>query len=134
LSDVHTGNVSQLLLDGWLSTGDVEGHLRRSRTAYRDRLEAALREVRDDGSLQLYCEPRGGYHLFCRLPAPLTSAAVRARCAAAGIYFLCGDLFAADGTLDDYLRLCVSSLPPPAIQVGLRRLSHVVRELMVASR
>ncbi|HKU66858.1 MAG TPA: PLP-dependent aminotransferase family protein [Candidatus Baltobacteraceae bacterium] len=133
LSDLHTSTISQLLIDGWLSMGKVGAHIQRSRQVYQERLSTALKELRGQSLLKPFCEPESGFYIFCRLPSPLRAAALRARAAEFGIHFMCGDSFSHDGNYSDYLRLCTSRLPPPAIQVGIRRLLNVVEEALATA-
>lgn len=129
LTDLHTSTISQYLVEGWLSTGDVRGHLQRCRATYRERVDLAFRILQGDGTLRPYMEPAGGFYLFCGLPEPLTAAKLRAHSVQRSVIFASGDAFTVDGSLGNYLRLCVSSTDLPTIRVGLERMLRLVEEL-----
>ena len=133
LTDLHTSTISQYLVEGWLSTGDVRGHLQRCRNTYRERVNLALRILQGNGKLRPYVEPTGGFYLFCGLPAPLTSAKLRAHSVHRSVIFASGDAFTIDGSLAGHLRLCVSSTDLPTIRVGLERMLRLVEELSVSA-
>src|SRR5690606_11782086 len=110
LTDLHTSTVSQLLVEAWLSTGDVVGHLRRCRVTYRQRIDAALQQMGEGESLQPFLAPPGGFYVFARLQGSLSAEAVRNEAIGRGISFAPGRHFAADGGFGDHLRLCVATL------------------------
>lgn len=129
LADLHTSTVSQFLVEGWLGTGDVRGHLARCQRAYAQRLAAALRIVRPAGLLRPFLEPNGGMYLFCGLPPGLTASALRRRSGERGVIFAAGDAFSPDGGYGDHLRLSFSTTGPAAIRVGLDRLQRLIADM-----
>lgn len=129
LTDLHTSTVSQFLVEGWLSTGDVHGHIKTCRDVYRQRLAQALTVLSARPTLRPWLEPEDGFYIFCRLPAGLTAARLRAESVHRGVIYASGDAFSVDGGLADHLRLCVSSCDGPTIQAGLERLQRLAEAL-----
>lgn len=134
LTDLHTSTVSQLLVEAWLSTGDVVGHLRRCRVTYRQRIDAALQQMGEGESLQPFLAPPGGFYVFARLQGSLSAEAVRNEAIGRGISFAPGRHFAADGGFGDHLRLCVATLAVPTIRSGIQRLHRLWEELTQAGQ
>ncbi len=128
MTDLHTGPIPQLLLEGWLMSSDVPAHVAFARQAYAARLSAALAEL-EDGPLQPVLRPRAGIYLFCRISSGLPACTLQQRSAEHGVVFAPGDEFSPTGELGDHLRLCVSGLSAASIHVGLRRLKQLLREI-----
>ena len=128
MTDLHTGPIPQLLLEGWLMSSDVPGHVAFARQVYSERLAAALAELQH-GPLQPVLRPSTGMYIFCRIASGLKASFVQQRSAPRGVVFAPGDEFSAGGELGDHLRLCVSGLPAASIRAGLRRLTRLLEEL-----
>ncbi|QFG26757.1 PLP-dependent aminotransferase family protein [Actinomadura sp. WMMB 499] len=95
-------------------------HLRES----RDALAAALRERLPDWEFRL---PEGGMSLWVRLPAPVASQLAEAA-ERNGVRVVPGPVFAADGLLEDYVRLPYV-LPPDALRTAVDRLAAAYRRV-----
>ncbi len=128
MTDLHTGPIPQLLLEGWLMSSDVPAHVAFARQAYAARLSAALEEL-EEGPLVPVLRPAAGIYLFCRMTCGQQAVSLQQRSAEYGVVFAPGDEFSSTGELGDHLRLCVSGLPVPSIHVGLRRLKQLLREI-----
>jgi len=128
MTDLHTGPIPQLLLEGWLMSSDVGEHVAFARQVYQERLAAALEEL-ENGPLQPVLRPGAGIYLFCRITSGLPAIFLQQRSAAHGVVFAPGDEFSPSGELGDHLRLCVSGLPAASIHVGLRRLKQLLKEI-----
>ncbi|MFD0900537.1 MocR-like transcription factor YczR [Actinomadura sediminis] len=95
-------------------------HLRAS----RDALAAALRERLPDWEFRL---PEGGMSLWARLGAPVASQFAETA-ARFGVRVVPGPVFAADGVLEDYVRLPYV-LPPDALRAAVDRLAAAYRRV-----
>ncbi|MBE1536151.1 MocR-like transcription factor YczR [Actinomadura algeriensis] len=93
-------------------------HLRES----RDALAAALRERLPDWEFRL---PEGGMSLWARLGAPVATQLAETA-ARFGVRVVPGPVFAADGVLEDYVRLPYV-LPPDALRTAVDRLAAAYR-------
>jgi GntR family transcriptional regulator/MocR family aminotransferase len=128
MTDLHTGPIPQLLLEGWLMASDVGEHVAFARRVYAERLRAALAEL-EGGPLQPVLRPRSGMYIFCRIQSGLPAITLQQRSAEHGVVFAPGDEFSPGGELGDHLRLCVSGLSVASIRVGLQRLRQLLREI-----
>jgi 2-aminoadipate transaminase len=129
LTDLHTSTVSQFLVEGWLTTADVRGHLRTCQRVYGERLRLALDCLRRHPLIEPYIEPQGGIYVFGRILTGIQAARLRVESAERGVIFAPGDAFAVAGGLQDCLRLCVGASDLAALRVGLGRLLRLVEEL-----
>lgn len=128
-TDLHTSGISQLLIEGWLATGNVSAHIKRCKAEYAARLDVALAEIARGNELRPIILPRGGFYVFCSLPERLSAAAVKAASAQKGVSFALGEYFSPAEDLVGQLRLSVSTAAPPIVRTGLRRLAQVIRSL-----
>ncbi|RSN70781.1 MocR-like transcription factor YczR [Actinomadura sp. WAC 06369] len=93
-------------------------HLRES----RDALAAALRERLPDWEFRL---PEGGMSLWARLGAPVATQLAETA-GRFGVRVVPGPVFAADGVLEDYVRLPYV-LPPDVLRTAIDRLAAAYR-------
>jgi DNA-binding transcriptional MocR family regulator len=89
---------------------------------------SALRRHVAPGALT-YRAASGGLYLWCRLSAGFDARDLIQAATAAGVAFVAGDHFYADGAGANQLRLCFSSVPTPRIEEGVRRLGALIGEL-----
>ena len=69
-SDVHSTMFSQLLVDGWMSNYDFEGHIEKIRGIYRRKLNLMCDCIdKELGDFVSYVRPEGGLFIWCDLPA-----------------------------------------------------------------
>ncbi len=99
---------------------------------HRKRLRAGLRERRDAlaaalaaelPQLELACLPRGGLHLWLRLPDGADDEAVARRAAAAGVVVSAGRRWFPGEAPAPHLRLTYAAEPPARLTEGVRRLA-----------
>jgi 2-aminoadipate transaminase len=106
-----------------LATGFLDGHLERLRAtlrARRDALLAALERHMPAGCA--WSPARGGYFVWVRLPQGLDAAALLPAAEAAGVAYLPGARFFAEGGGGNSLRLSFSLLPGDELSEGAARL------------
>ncbi len=139
LVDLESNPLAQWAVAEYLDRGEFDDHLARLVPVYaarRDALEAALRH--EAGDMLRWRSPAGGFYLWAQLLGGLRAREVLAEASREGVAFVPGDLFHADGGGRDALRLAFSSLMPPQIEEGVRRLatavSTVVERRSVAHR
>jgi 2-aminoadipate transaminase len=104
----------------------VRGLLRLRRDALVTRLTAGL-----DGTGARWSNPEGGYFLWLELPAQLSAAELLADCERAGVTFVPGPGFFADGGGSSSARLCFSFHSVDEIADGADRLVAAARGRLV---
>ncbi|QXJ19960.1 PLP-dependent aminotransferase family protein [Actinomadura graeca] len=115
--------VRELLLRGGEVRAERAEDLRRG----RDALAAALRELLPGWEFRL---PAGGMSLWARIGAPVATQLAEAS-ERAGVRVVPGPVFAADGVLEDYVRLPYV-LPAAVLRTAVERLAAVHREVQAA--
>jgi DNA-binding transcriptional MocR family regulator len=122
---VQEAAVELLAAAGWrrhLST------LHRELAARRDALLAAL--VRHAPDLTVPLVPRGGLHLWARLPDGVDDVELAARCGRRGLRVSAGTPYHAGEPPAPYLRVSYAAEPAPRLVAGARVLGEVLDELI----
>jgi DNA-binding transcriptional MocR family regulator len=99
----------------------INGLLRARRDAM---LDALAREMPDDAS---WTRPDGGYFVWLELPSGPPTAELLVEAEEAGVTFVKGTDFFADGEGEHALRLAFSFVSPDEIAEGVARLAALVR-------
>lgn len=113
----------------FMELGLFDAHVETLRAAYRarrDRFCAALaRHLPADCRWQI---PGGGFFVWLRLPAGMDSAAMLPQAEAAGVAYVPGTRFYADGRRSGYVRLAFTLLAPDELEEGARRFGTVLKQ------
>ncbi|NYT08216.1 MAG: PLP-dependent aminotransferase family protein [Methanomicrobiales archaeon] len=129
-ADLHSNFLSQVILHRYLSTHDLDSHVRKVSRVYGGhcRLMCDLLDDLMPGGVT-HTSPEGGMFLMCTLPAGISSMAVFRKGISEGVAVLPGTPFYVDGGGEDTIRLNFSSAGEDAIREGLERLARVVRKI-----
>jgi 2-aminoadipate transaminase len=113
----------------FLTGGFLPGHLKRIRELLRLRRDALVAELEAGltGYGVRWSNPQGGYFLWLELPAQLSAAELLADCERAGVTFVPGPGFFADGGGAGSARLCFSFHDVQDITTGAARLTAAAR-------
>ncbi len=112
----------------FIELGLLDPHVERLRTSLgerRDTMMTALARHLPSGCT--WNPALGGYFVWVRLPANIDGAATLPAAEAAGVSYLPGERFFAEGGGHHYLRLSFSLLPLEQITEGVARLGAVLR-------
>ncbi|MFN8635152.1 MAG: PLP-dependent aminotransferase family protein [Chloroflexota bacterium] len=123
--DLFTNGLGQLVLAEVLASRAYDQHLAALRTEHVARhaaLAAALKCYLPAGALT-WRPATGGVYVWCRLRGSADATTLLRHAQAAGVTFIPGEPFYADGLGRHELRLCFSAVPPAAIDAGARRLA-----------
>ncbi|MEP9348039.1 PLP-dependent aminotransferase family protein [Xanthobacter sp. KR7-225] len=104
-----------------LSDGSYRKHL----AALRGRLAKRRREVAEALAglgVRLWCEPRGGFYLWCRLPAGRDAAQVAQAALAEEVVLAPGNVFSVSQSAPDFMRFNVAQTDGAALRVLARAL------------
>jgi 2-aminoadipate transaminase len=119
----------QAALFEFVNGGFFEPNLERLRRELRRRRDTMLAALaRELGDAARWNEPDGGYFLWLELPEDVDVASLAERSQQAGVTFVKGADFYADGGGEHAVRLAFSFAPPDEIDEGVARLSRLVRE------
>jgi 2-aminoadipate transaminase len=127
-TDQCAGALGQMLLERYGRGGGFERHLPAARALYASHwaaLSGALEREMPDGVT--WSEPTGGFLTWVTLPDGMDADALRADALAAGVAYVPGRPFFADGGGARSLRLSFSHLDEAELEAAVERLAGVVR-------
>ena len=134
-ADLHSNSFSQYLLERFVRDGHFAKHIENTKTAYRRRRDCMAAALQQDPSIGLdFSVPRGGFYIWCRLPAGVEQSALLANAAARGVVFLPGRACYPTEPTENCLRLNFSHASEENIDVGIERFLESVREARVWGR
>lgn len=125
-ADLHTSTVDQAAAARYLADRDLDAHLARVRTAYRDRRDALLAGLPDalpTGSA--WNRPEGGMFVWVRLPEGHDATALLRTAITHDVAYVPGTPFYATAPDPATLRMSFTTHTPAEITEGLARLAKV---------
>lgn len=128
-ADLHSNFFCQKILHRYLTTCDLDTHLRTITTVYQKKCRMMC-DLFDDLLPDLtHTRPEGGLFLMAGLPSGLLSRRVFEEGVREKVAVLPGQPFYVDGGGDETIRLNFSSPSEEQIGEGMHRLASVVRNL-----
>lgn len=121
---------TQVICAEFFNRGLYPGHLERIRAVHRERRDAMMKSLSDhmpEGVKWVY--PDGGLFTWVQLPGGLSSTELQPEVMAAGVTYLPGKQFFAEGQpiLDNCMRLSFGQMPPEVIDSGVKRMAGVIK-------
>jgi 2-aminoadipate transaminase len=128
-ADLHSNFLSQKILYRYLTTNNLDDHIRKITGVY-ERKCRLMCDLFDDLLPQItHTHPEGGMFLFATLPPGISSQTVFDEGVQQNVAVLPGLPFYVDGGGTDTIRLNFSSAPEEQITEGMYRLARVIRGL-----
>lgn len=130
-ADLHTPGFNQRVAWEVLRDGLLQAHLPRLRATYRERRDAMAQALR--AHLPAGCSwslPSGGMFFWVRLPAGLDATALLPQAVRAGVAYVPGSPFFAQGGHAETLRLSFVTVPPARIATAVAALGEVLRQAL----
>jgi DNA-binding transcriptional MocR family regulator len=122
-------SLAQLLVREYLRTQPWRAQVKVFRKLYRQRRNAML-DALDEADLPAgsrWSRPDGGFYVWLGLPGGADTRAMLPRAVSAGVAYVPGTGFYADGQGREFMRLSYSYPAPDQIGEGVRRLAAVIR-------
>ncbi len=127
-TDLHTATLSQRAAHRIVSSADFPAHLDRVRTRYADQCRAMLAALEQSMPSGVeWTRPDGGMFVWLTLPAHVDTTAMLARAIERNVVYVPGEPFYAGAPARNTLRLSFVTVPPPAIERGVRTLAELIR-------
>jgi GntR family transcriptional regulator of abcA and norABC len=124
------GAVSQWVVDQWFERGHHRAHLEQTRAALKTRSLLLAGELRRRFGAQLtLSEPQGGFHLWARVNAPISSTSLFRRSIRAGVGIKPGSLYGVPANRC-WIRLSFQNASLDQLRAAPERLRRVVDELI----
>jgi 2-aminoadipate transaminase len=130
-SDIDTSTFSQRLVNAYLESGELDGHLKTLRHEYRIRRDTMLRALRENfPSGASWNEPQSGVFIWVELPEEVdTGKLLKLAIEEEDVAFIPGYAFDVKGSRKaaNAMRLNFSSCAPALIEEGIARLARVLK-------
>ncbi len=128
-ADLHTSTFNQHVVLEAVSSGLLEEHLPRLKSAYRERCDAMLSSLRDCFPAKAsWTQPTGGLFVFVTLPEGVSVRKLLAEAIEQNVAFVPGDEFFCDHQGSSTLRLNFSHSAPTVIREGIQRLGALLEK------
>jgi len=128
-ADLHSSSLDQRIAFEYLSTGENERHLERTRAAYRQRHAAMDQALRQHLPADYrWTRPEGGMFLWVTCPDWVDTAQLLAPALERKVLFVPGRDFFPDGGGHNFMRLNFSNSTPERINEGVMRLAGLLLE------
>ena len=118
----------QYMAAEFISSGALDENLKKSIALYRDKRDhmlALLEKYMPEGVS--WTHPEGGLFLFLTLPEGMDTVALYDKALSAGVAYVAGSFFYADGSHRNTMRLNFSFLDKERMEPGIELLSQVIR-------
>jgi DNA-binding transcriptional MocR family regulator len=126
--DPYSSGLNQLVLHELLQQPEFSRHAESLAGRYRPRYEAMRTALREGAGRHLtWLEPKGGVHVWARLPDGLNSQDLLPEAIEAGVAFTPGHSFVPDRGGEDCMRLSFGNVTPAQIRTGVSRLVKVIQ-------
>jgi 2-aminoadipate transaminase len=132
-ADLHSNFFCQMILHRYLTTHDLDEHIRKIVSVYRRKCRLMC-DLLDDVLPQVtHSTPEGGMFLMVTLPRDLSSRTVFEKGIKQGVAVLPGLPFYIDGGGTDTIRMNFTTASEEQIQEGIDRLARVIIDLQSCS-
>jgi DNA-binding transcriptional MocR family regulator len=125
--DLHSNNLSQIILQTCLSHNILAQHLEKVRPEYKKRRDTMI------FALQRFCHeyidftvPPGGFYIWCKMKYPISITLLMHQAAVEGVTFVPGIAFYPNGIQSNEFRLCFVTHNETILTEGIRRLGKLL--------
>lgn len=130
-ADLHTSTISQYEIDAYLSDYDIEEHIKKLVSVYRERRDLMIRTM--DASFPkevVFTRPEGGLFTWTEMPEHVNARDLFLKALEKKVAFVPGGAFFPNGGHENTMRLNYSNMPPERIVEGIERLGAAIREYL----
>ena len=124
---IHTSTLDQALLYQYLHDGYFEKYLKKAKTVYKKKYEAAIQACKQYLPYKKLTGD-GGLHLFIELEDHILTRSLLTKCLEKGIVFSPGDVFFTNGQGTNTLRLGFSRLNEKQIIHGIKQIGDTLKK------
>jgi 2-aminoadipate transaminase len=128
-ADLCPGNLTQLVVERWLTTQPWQEQIKRYRALYQHKAELMLEALASEMPVEVdWTRPRGGFFVWLTVPTGIDTSALLAKAIGRRVAYVPGRGFFDDGSGGDHLRLCFSFPPTDRIREGVSRLAELLHD------
>lgn len=128
-TDLHTSNLAQKIVEKYLEHGYLKPNVEKSLPLYLRRKTAMIEAIERYMPTEfVHTDPQGGLFIWGALPARIDTVSLLPRAIERNVAYIQGQVFYADGSGLNTLRLNFSNADPEAIDRGMRALGGLFKE------
>lgn len=128
-ADLCPSNLTQLMIERWLTTQPWQEQIKRYRALYQQKAEVMLGALEAEMPEEVdWTRPRGGFFVWLTVPTGIDTSALLAKAIGRRVAYVPGRGFYDDGSGGDQLRLCFSFPPIDRIREGVSRLAELLHD------
>jgi 2-aminoadipate transaminase len=128
-ADLCPSNLTQLIIEHWLTTQPWREQVQRYRELYHAKAELMIAALEAEMPVEVaWTRPRGGFFIWLTLPRGIDTSALLAKAIGRRVAYVPGRGFYDDGSGGDQLRLCFSFPPLDRIREGVSRLAELLHD------
>jgi len=128
-ADLCPGNLTQLVVERWLTTQPWQEQIKRYRALYQQKAELMLDALASEMPVEVdWTRPRGGFFVWLTVPTGVDTSALLAKAIGRRVAYVPGRGFYDDGSGGDHLRLCFSFPAMDRIREGVSRLAELLHD------
>ncbi len=128
-TDLHTATLTQRAAHRIVASPDFPAHLARVRARYAEQCRVMLAALEQSMPAGVeWTRPDGGMFVWLTLPAHVDATALLARAIERNVVYVPGEPFYALSPARNTLRLSFVTVPPAAIERGVRTLAELIQE------
>lgn len=128
--DLHTSNLSQEIVNAYVNSGKLEGHIEEICAQYKEKRDAMLAKLEEFPNSITYTRPDGGLFIWAELPEGIDAMPIFEKAVDNSVAFVPGTHFYADGSGKNTMRLNFSMASLEQIDKGMNTLKQVIKENM----
>jgi 2-aminoadipate transaminase len=126
-ADLCPANLTQMLIERWLTTQPWQEQIKRFRAVYHERAEVMLRALETEMPPGVeWTVPVGGFYVWLTVPDGIDTSDLLAKAINHRVAYVPGRGFYAEGSGGDQMRLCFSYPPVERIREGIVRLGELL--------
>jgi 2-aminoadipate transaminase len=128
-ADLCPSNLTQLIIERWLTTQPWQEQVKRYRALYQQKAELMLDTLHNEMPAEVaWTTPRGGFFVWLTVPTGVDTSALLAKAIGRRVAYVPGRGFYDDGSGGDQLRLCFSFPAMDRIREGVSRLAELLHD------
>lgn len=128
--DLHSSNLSQIMLHFYLEHGNLDEHLSQMRKIYKKRRDILAKAIQ-----RSFCDaidfdvPDGGFYFWCKINESVNTNKFLHEATKSGVTFIPGNAFYSDQSGDKEFRLCFASNDERIILEGVKRMAKAFKQV-----
>ncbi len=130
-ADLHTSTLSQYEIDAFLSSYDLDAHVKKLIAVYRERRDVMVAAMTEHFPKSVtFTRPQGGLFTWAELPGKVNARELFVKALEKKVAFVPGGAFYPNPGHENAMRLNYSNMPPEKIREGVARLGEAMKEYL----